>query len=99
MKALSVIRKEPGGAYFYDKLRNDLESFQACVGGYIEAIPIDCSGSIIVICDEEGRIKKKPYNCTIDGISFVGPIVIVGVDGEEFADAPVDIKTMEELTE
>ena len=32
-----------------------------------------------------------PYNCNLLGMSFVGPILIVGVDGEEFASLPEDV--------
>lgn len=99
MKSVGVIRKEPGGEYFEDRLRDDLESFQAAVGGYIEAVPIHgASKPFYVICDEEGRLSGKPYNCTIAGINFVGPIVIVGIDGDEFADAPYDIEFMSWIT-
>ena len=34
----------------------------------------------------EGRIKGMPYNTTICGVSFVGPILIVGTAGEDFSD-------------
>lgn len=108
MKSISVIRKEPGGEYFYDRLRNDLESFQACVGGYIEAVSLipqtlDAEGrctftGTAIICDEEGRLKGKPYNCTIADVDLVGPIVIVGVKGDEFVDVTVTIEALEAIT-
>lgn len=108
MKSISVIRKEPGGAYFEDRLRNDLESFQAAVGGYIEAVSLlpqvvtpdgICTHTgIAIICDEEGRLKGKPYNCNIAGTGFVGPIVIVGVYEDEFTDVPVHIEALEAIT-
>ena len=43
---------------------------------------------LVVICNEEGRIFGYPSNCKLGGVRFVGPIVIAGVSGEEFADAP-----------
>lgn len=39
-----------------------------------------------ILCDEEGRLKGKPYNTTVCGVPFVGTILIVGTSGEEFAD-------------
>ncbi len=32
-----------------------------------------------------------PYNCDICGVSFVGPIIFVGIDDEEFTDVPKPI--------
>ncbi len=65
-----------------------LENLQKHVDGYIEAVRF---GDMIILCDEEGRLKNKPYNCQIGRTSFVGTIVAVGSDGEEFADVPMDI--------
>ena len=38
------------------------------------------------ICDEEGRLKDKPYNVELLGVPFFGTVLAVGVNGEEFAD-------------
>lgn len=35
-----------------------------------------------------------PYNCNLLGVTFVGPILIVGIDGEEFAGLPEDMLRM-----
>ena len=70
--------------WIYDSLKN----LQNIVGGYIEAVGF---GDMIILCDEEGRLKNKPYNCQIGRTSFVGTIVAVGSDGEEFADVPIDL--------
>ena len=43
---------------------------------------------LVVICNEEGRIIGYPSNCKLGGVRFVGTIVIAGVKGEEFTDAP-----------
>ena len=62
---------------------NTLEAFQEAVGGYIEAVTI-CT-DLVLICNEEGRIKGLPYNTTICGCQFYGPVLAVGVKGEDFA--------------
>lgn len=41
-----------------------------------------------MICNEEGRILDLPYNMTFLGHRFCGPILIVGIKGEEFTDCP-----------
>jgi hypothetical protein len=32
-----------------------------------------------------------PLNCEFCGINFYGPILLVGVDGDEFTDAPMSL--------
>ena len=83
---ISVIRKAPGKAPERIEIPNELEALQWEVGGYIETVTIPGVG--VVICDEEGRLKGKTPNCQINLYGFVGVILIAGVDGEEFTDAP-----------
>lgn len=44
---------------------------------------------IVIICNEEGRLRNLRKNCTLEGPTFVGTIIVAGVDGEEFADFPL----------
>lgn len=37
---------------------------------------------------EEGRLHGLPYNFSVHGIGLVGPVIIAGTDGDEFANAP-----------
>lgn len=81
---MKAIRKRPGEPAELIELENTLKALQAEVGGYIETVTLakDC----VVICDEEGRINGKPHNCHLCGKDFVGTILILGVDGDEFCD-------------
>lgn len=63
---------------------NELGPLQQEVGGYLESVTL--AEDVCVLCDEEGRMKGKPYNTTLCGVSFVGTVLIVGVAGEELAD-------------
>lgn len=65
-------------------MENELRPLQQEVGGYLESVTL--AEDVCVLCDEEGRMKGKPYNTTVCGVSFVGTILIVGVAGEELAD-------------
>lgn len=65
---------------------NVLRWLQQAVDGYIEAVTI--FDKLVVICNEEGRLRGLPYNCDIFAHRFVGDLVFVGVDGEEFTDVP-----------
>ena len=65
-------------------VRRTLEELQATVGGYIETVTI--ATDAVIICNEEGRLQGLPHNCRIFGVDFVGPILIAGVDEDEFSD-------------
>lgn len=81
---MHVIYKAPGRSPEPRDIPNTLEELQAAVGGYIE--PVSFATDACVICNEEGRLMGLPYNCKFLGVDFVGPILIVGVNGEEFTD-------------
>ena len=85
-KYIRVLIKEPGKAAEVRTIENSLEELQKIVGGYIETVTM--FSDIVIICNEEGRIQNLPYNCEILGEGFVGTIILAGVDGEDFADAP-----------
>ncbi len=38
-----------------------------------------------------------PYNCSVLGIDFVGPIIFAGVDGEDFCDFPCSFQDFKYL--
>lgn len=92
---ISVLSKRPGELPRHVRVENNLKNLQNYVGGYIETVTLvtDCA----VICNEEGRLMEMPYNCTIAGVDFVGPIPICGVAGEEFADLPLAWKECKQV--
>ena len=91
---MKAIYKKPGELPEIIDIENSLEALQEAVGGYIETYTF-CEDAC-VICDEEGRLKGEMYNTSILGVSFVGPILIVGVEGEEFADL-TEAETLRDL--
>lgn len=80
-----ALKKEPGKKPEWVDIESDLKPLQEAVGGYIETVTFD---DFIVICDEEGRLKGKERNCRIEGISFVGTILIVGKGRDDFLSLP-----------
>ncbi len=79
-----VVIKEAGLEPRVEPLfENTLEAFQEAVGGYIETFTL--APEIIVICNEEGKLKRLPYNVTINYEDFVGTIIVAGVKNDEFA--------------
>lgn len=82
---MRVIYKAPGCAPEPRDIPNTLEDLQATVGGYIETVTI--ASDAVIICNEEGRLHGLPHNCRVFGVDFVGPILIAGVDEDEFTDS------------
>ena len=77
--------KRPDEEYGHStSVSNTLENLQRNVGGYIETVTL-----VLVVCDEEGLIKGKPYNCHYAGIGFYGDILILGCKDEDFCDVPI----------
>ena len=83
---MKALQKKVGQPWKVVEIANELKALQEAVGGYIEVktIATDCA----LVCNEEGRLLGLPYNCELIGIGFVGDILMVGVDGEEFTDVP-----------
>ena len=79
---------------------NALHNLQNIVGGYIETVTLP--GGVVIICDEEGRLKGYEHCCTVFpsqacGVEFVGEIIAVGYEGDEFCDIPIDLKTWKKI--
>lgn len=83
---IKAFGKMPGHPYHAVWIRNDLKEMQRFIDGFIE--PVQITDDIAVICNEDGRLLGMPHNCEICGIDFCGPLLIVGVDGDEFTDIP-----------
>ena len=94
-KKIGVIIKEPGKKPRHVNISNSLENLQKTVGGYIETVTL--AKDMVVICDEEGRIKGKEWCCNICGYDCVGTVILCGVSGDELADIPLDYKSMKRL--
>ena len=91
---MKIIYKEPGKPAVYKDIPNELEDLQELVDGWIEAHTVE--DDLVIICNEEGRIRQMPYNCHVF-TDWVGPIAFVGCKGDEFCDVPLtleDVHTM-----
>lgn len=67
---------------------NTLEALQEAVGGYIEvkSIPSLVQFNILLIVNEEGLLKQLPPNENLYPFFYVGNVLVVGEDGDEFTD-------------
>lgn len=89
MNVFKALRKRVGSPWELIEINDTLQDLQREVSGYIETVTL--AEDVVIICDEEGKLKDRPDNCEIGGIMFVGTILIVGVDGDEFASCPDDV--------
>lgn len=80
---MRIIYKDPDKAPEVREVDNTLKALQDCVGGYIETVPL--TRDVVIICNEEGRLLGLPPNPVMGG-DFIGPVLLVGVKGDEFTD-------------
>lgn len=81
---MKAILKNPGEQPQIVDIDNTLEALQAAVGGYIETVTV--ASDACIVCNENGRLLNLPFNCKLCSRVFVGPVLIVGVNGDEFTD-------------
>lgn len=86
---IKVLAKRPDSKWYATDIENNLENLQRFVGGCIETVTL--AHNLVVICDEEGRLKNKEYAGHVGGVDFVGDILIAGIKGENFADCPLTL--------
>ena len=86
---MRVVIVRPRQRPYVADIKPNLKEYQETVGGYIETLPLE--GNAILVCDEEGKLKDRPYNRfywqdghIVDVIA--GPFFIVGVENCNFCD-------------
>ena len=97
---IRVIVKRPDEKYGHvTNISCTLKNLQKTVEGPIETVPV-YSGAVC-ICNEEGKLQGLDRNFRMGKIPFcdviVGTAIIVGVDGEDFCDCPIDFQTWKKL--
>ncbi len=83
---IRIFIKRPDVAVEAIEVPNTLEALQELVGGYIEVINL--FPNIVVIVNKEGVLKDMPFNMYLAGHWLRGPVLFVGVKGEDFTHAP-----------
>ena len=101
---MKVIIKRPCDQFGEEAtIPNTLKALQETVGGYIETVTLD--NGLVLICNEEGKIRDMPYNFTLRRIHGIipihnpifGTVIACGADGDEFADIPIDFNEWKAL--
>lgn len=85
---ITGVVKRPGVEAKICRIENSLSALQALVGGYIESVTLadDC----VILCNEDGWMLGLEHNLEFCGIEFIGPIVVLGTEGEEFVSLKPD---------
>ena len=87
---MRILYKQPGQDPRSLVIPNELKVMQQLVGGYIETLRISDNG--ILVMNEEGKLLGLEPNFYLGAIgdTIVGPVLVVGENGDEFADLPED---------
>lgn len=78
---IRAIVKEVGKKPTVTEIKNELEVFKSLVGGYIEVVRV--TPDILMICNEEGKMRGLPPNFSTGHDVIVGTAVFVAFDGKE----------------
>lgn len=93
---LNVLMVEPGKAPYETQIGDDLQSMQALVGGYIQAV-YPYEEPVALICNEDGKLDGLPLNRALrdsDGDIYdivAGNFFIVGLGESDFTDLPHEL--------
>ena len=93
---MNVLMVEPGKAPYEMQIGDDLQSMQALVGGYIQAVyPFE--QPVALVCCESGKLDGLPLNRALrdaDGDIYdivAGNFIIVGLGKSDFTDLPHEL--------
>ena len=93
---MNVLMVEPGKAPYETQIGDDLQSMQALVGGYIQAVyPFE--QPVALVCCESGKLDGLPLNRALrdaDGDIYdivAGRFFIVGLGESDFTDLPHEL--------
>lgn len=82
MEKLRCLLVEPYKLPKEIEIDNTLEAKQEIVGGWIECVYLPNDNSVVLICNEEGKINGMKLNRDIGHDIIAGPFLIVGDDYE-----------------
>ena len=103
-KKIKCIVKRPDEQFGHVTWISDsLKNLSNTVGGYIETVTLD--NGVVLICNEEGKIRDMPYNFTVRRMRGVvtiqnaifGTVIAFGAEGDQLADIPIDFNEWKSL--
>ena len=97
MAKVRAIIKRPDEQYGHVcNISATLENLQKTVGGNIETITFE---NFVIICNEEGKLRKLEPNMFVGMDMLVGTIIVIGTKGEEFSDLRLDFSVWKKLVD
>lgn len=94
MEKMKVIIKRPDEKVGHvANISNTLENLQKIVGGHIEVHTLTSNGCVL-ICNEEGKLKKLEPNFRLGNVFpdvIVGTVIITGTNDDNFGDVPISM--------
>lgn len=88
---MKVLIVEPGKHPRKADINHTLENLQSIVGGYIE-VTYPWQNRIGLICNEEGLLRKLPFNRIVaPGNAIFGTFFLCGLGEEDLTDLPDDL--------
>ena len=98
MGKIKVIVKRPNEKYGHvTNISPSLKNLQKTVDGHIEVVTVLKDKGLVMICNEEGKIRGLQRNFVMGTPPFhdiiVGTVILCGTDGENFADVPISFDT------
>ena len=97
-----VIIKRPDEKYGHmTNISTSLENLQKIVEGYIEMVPLTSEPHVVMICNDEGKIRRLQPSFFFGHVirdMVCGTVVIAGADEEgELTDIPISFSTWKML--
>lgn len=98
MGKIKVIIKRPDEKYGHvTNISPSLKNLQKTVDGHIEVVTVLKDKGLVMICNEEGKIRGLQRNFVMGTPPFhdiiVGTVILCRTDGENFADVPISFDT------
>ena len=94
-RKIRAVIKRPHQKPYVTNISNSLKNLQTHVGGAIETTTI--AEECVIISNRDSVFSNMPYNCTVCGVQFFGPIIFVGASGDEFTDLPVAFEDFKKM--
>lgn len=95
---MKVLVLEPMKHPYVKEIDGSLSSFQELIGGYLEAVYFSPDQPVVMILNEEGKLRELPMNRSLrDNNGNIldiihGTAFIAGTDGEELCSMPEELE-------
>ena len=77
---INIVYKKPHEEPISMEIENDWEQFQKLVDGYIEVVPANDDKSIVMLINEDGKLKGLDVNVWIENTCIAGNVIFIQQD-------------------